>query len=156
MRPSRSAASTIATPMRSLTDPPGLNISSLANSSAPASGARRDSRTIGVRPTCAEMLIGIEAIRPTMLGRAAAGGSADERAEAGLGGLLAGLALDRDGLGGTHEVTRVRGDLLGLAAQLVRAVQDRPLTRPGVHDEARHAFALVEGVEHVGDVLGVF
>ena len=30
MRPSRSAASSIATPMRSLTDPPGLNASSLA------------------------------------------------------------------------------------------------------------------------------
>jgi hypothetical protein len=29
MRPSRSAASSIATPMRSLTEPPGLNDSSL-------------------------------------------------------------------------------------------------------------------------------
>src|SRR5690348_5572188 len=105
IRPSRSAASTIATPMRSLTEPPGLYISSLANSSAPASGARRDSRTIGVRPTCAEMLIGIGGIRPAILGGEAAGRrSADERAEAGLRGLLTGLALDRDGLGGTHDV----------------------------------------------------
>jgi hypothetical protein len=37
--PSASAASIIATPMRSLTEPPGLNISSLANSSPGASGA---------------------------------------------------------------------------------------------------------------------
>ena len=36
MRPSRSAASIIATPMRSLTLPPGLNASSLPNSSTPS------------------------------------------------------------------------------------------------------------------------
>src|SRR4051794_31110657 len=61
IRPSASAASIIATPMRSLTDPPGLNISSLANSSTPA-GAMRVSWTMGVRPTWSAMLIGIPAI----------------------------------------------------------------------------------------------
>jgi hypothetical protein len=62
IRPSASAASIIATPMRSLTEPPGLNISSFANSDADASGRRRVSCTIGVRPTQSAMLIGIEAI----------------------------------------------------------------------------------------------
>ena len=62
IRPSASAASIIATPMRSLTEPPGLNISSLANSSARASGSRRVSCTIGVRPTWSAMLIGMSAI----------------------------------------------------------------------------------------------
>ena len=64
IRPSASAASIIATPMRSLTEPPGLNISSLAKTSPrrvrPAS---RVSCTIGVRPTWSAMLIGMEAIR---------------------------------------------------------------------------------------------
>src|SRR3954453_4634447 len=61
MIPSASAASIIATPIRSLTDPPGLNISSLANSWAP-SGAMRVSCTIGVAPTWSAMLIGIPGI----------------------------------------------------------------------------------------------
>src|SRR4051794_19206944 len=65
IRPSASAASIIATPMRSLTDPPGLSISSLANSEPGASGASRVSCTIGVRPTQSAMLIGIAAIHPT-------------------------------------------------------------------------------------------
>ncbi len=47
--PSASAASIIATPMRSLTEPPGLNISSLANTCAVS--VSRASWTIGVRPT---------------------------------------------------------------------------------------------------------
>src|SRR3954468_15129227 len=64
IRPSASAASIIATPMRSLTDPPGLNISSLANSSPGASDSRRVSCTIGVRPTQSAMLTGIRAITP--------------------------------------------------------------------------------------------
>ena len=52
MRPSASAASIIATPIRSLTEPPGLNISSLPKISAPASSpASRVNWTIGVRPT---------------------------------------------------------------------------------------------------------
>ena len=50
MMPSASAASIIATPIRSFTEPPGLSISSFANSSTP-SGAIRVSCTIGVRPT---------------------------------------------------------------------------------------------------------
>src|SRR3954453_22167952 len=61
IRPSFSAASIMATPIRSLTDPPGLNISSLPKS-APPSGARRPSWTIGVRPTWSAMLIGMEPI----------------------------------------------------------------------------------------------
>jgi hypothetical protein len=52
--PSRSAASTIATPSRSLTDPPGLKYSSFATTSAPASPASLFSATSGVRPTSAE------------------------------------------------------------------------------------------------------
>ena len=52
IRPSRSAASIMATPIRSLTEPPGLNISSLREDLAlPPSGASRVSCTIGVRPT---------------------------------------------------------------------------------------------------------
>src|ERR1700754_3033267 len=62
IRPSRSAASIIATPMRSLTEPPGLNISSLPNTRPPPSGASRANSTIGVRPTWSAMLIGISAI----------------------------------------------------------------------------------------------
>ena len=63
--PSRSAASIIETPIRSLTLPPGLSDSSLANSRTPraaCSPAMRVSSTIGVPPTCAEMLIGIGGI----------------------------------------------------------------------------------------------
>src|SRR4051812_24728201 len=60
MRPSSSAAWIIATPMRSFTDPPGLNISSLPNTRA--SGASRVRCTIGVRPTWSAMLIGMAPI----------------------------------------------------------------------------------------------
>src|ERR1700730_5628405 len=71
IRPSRSAASIIATPIRSLTLPPGLNDSSLANSCAPPSGASRLSSTIGVLPTWAAMLVGIGDIpSPTVRGLA--------------------------------------------------------------------------------------
>src|SRR5437763_1289292 len=64
IRPSRSAASIIATPIRSLTLPPGLNASSLAKMRTPRSSAwvpasRPRSSTIGVFPTSSEMLIGI-------------------------------------------------------------------------------------------------
>src|SRR5215203_6019524 len=103
IRPSRSAACTMATPIRSLTEPPGLYISSLANRVAPASGARRLSCTIGVRPMCSAMLIGIDPIvrrQPTGDGGSSGPALADERAEARLCGLLACLALDRDGLRG--------------------------------------------------------
>src|SRR4051812_40415555 len=62
IRPSASAASIIATPMRSLTEPPGLNISSLPKMSAPPSGASRANCTIGVWPTWSAMLRGIIAV----------------------------------------------------------------------------------------------
>ena len=57
MRPCASAASIIATPMRSFTLPPGLYASSLPNSRTP-SGARRVSSTMGVRPTWSAMFDG--------------------------------------------------------------------------------------------------
>ena len=89
MRPSRSAASIMATPMRSLTEPPGLNASSLPYSStSTSSGSRRVSRTIGVLPTCAAMLIGIAPIQSPRVppgaapSAAEAAGSAVERASA--------------------------------------------------------------------------
>ena len=52
IRPSRSAASIIATPIRSLTEPPGLSISSLAKTSPRASSpSSLVICTMGVRPT---------------------------------------------------------------------------------------------------------
>src|SRR6185295_16231167 len=59
IRPSASAASIIATPMRSLTLPPGLCDSSFPITSAPQSGATRPSLTIGVLPTRSARLSGI-------------------------------------------------------------------------------------------------
>src|SRR5262245_6517217 len=59
MRPSASAASIIATPIRSLTLPAGLYASSFPISSAPQSGATRVSPTIGVLPTRSARLSGI-------------------------------------------------------------------------------------------------
>ena len=50
-RPSASAASIIAIPMRSFTEPPGLRNSSFASSSPGTSRESRSSRTIGVSPT---------------------------------------------------------------------------------------------------------
>ena len=52
--PASSAASIIATPIRSLTEPPGLKYSSLAQTWAPSPSASRSSRTIGVSPTTAD------------------------------------------------------------------------------------------------------
>src|SRR5215217_1327815 len=49
--PSRSAASIIAIPIRSLFEPPGLRYSSFASSVGRTSRAIRSSRTIGVPPT---------------------------------------------------------------------------------------------------------
>src|SRR5207302_4562563 len=64
--PSASAASIIATPIRSLTLPPGLKDSSFANSRTPASDAAPSSMaaisTRGVFPTSSSMLIGIRPI----------------------------------------------------------------------------------------------
>ena len=53
--PSRSAASIMATPIRSLTEPPGLKNSSLATTSPGRSAPRRGSATSGVLPTTAEL-----------------------------------------------------------------------------------------------------
>ena len=55
IRPSASAASIIATPIRSLIEPPGLNHSSLATISAPSPSPTRPSATIGVSPTTPEV-----------------------------------------------------------------------------------------------------
>ena len=49
--PSRSAASIIASPIRSLFDPPGFMYSSFASRVAGTSCESRGSRTIGVFPT---------------------------------------------------------------------------------------------------------
>ena len=49
--PSRSAASIIATPIRSLTEPPGFRYSSFATTSAPRPSPRRRRATSGVPPT---------------------------------------------------------------------------------------------------------
>jgi hypothetical protein len=49
--PSRSAASIIAMPMRSLFDPPGFNCSSFARMVPGTSAEIRSRRTIGVLPT---------------------------------------------------------------------------------------------------------
>ena len=82
MRPSRSAASIIATPMRSFTEPPGLATSSLPKTRTP-SGTMRVNSTIGVPPTCSAMLIGIRPIpAPTL--RAPAAGTARRSASAGV------------------------------------------------------------------------
>ena len=64
IRPSHSAASIIDTPIRSLTLPPGLKASSLANSSTSRSPAIRLSASIGVRPTSSEISIGIRGNSP--------------------------------------------------------------------------------------------
>ena len=48
--PSRSAASISATATRSLIEPPGLSISTLATTSGVSPAARRESRTSGVSP----------------------------------------------------------------------------------------------------------
>ena len=54
MSPSRSAASIIDRPMRSLTEPPGLKLSSLATTVAPAPSVTLLSRTSGVPPMRSE------------------------------------------------------------------------------------------------------
>ena len=55
--PSRSAASIIASPMRSLFEPPGLRNSSFARIVPGTSRETRSSRTIGVEPT-RSMIVG--------------------------------------------------------------------------------------------------
>jgi hypothetical protein len=67
--PSASAASIMATPMRSFTLPAGLYASSFPSSSAPQSGATRVRRTSGVPPTRSERLSGIARATGLMLTR---------------------------------------------------------------------------------------
>ena len=55
IKPSRSAASIIATPIRSFTEPPGLRNSSFATTSPGRSGPSRGNATSGVFPTTAEL-----------------------------------------------------------------------------------------------------
>src|SRR5947208_2757774 len=55
-RPSRSAASIIATPMRSFTDPPGLKNSALAYTGVRIPCVTRFSRTSGVQPMVSRIL----------------------------------------------------------------------------------------------------
>ncbi len=62
IRPSASAASIIATPIRSLIEPPGLNHSSLATSSASRPDPTRRSATIGVSPTTPEASAAIRSV----------------------------------------------------------------------------------------------
>src|SRR5437867_572000 len=57
--PRRSASSTMATPMRSLTLPPGLNDSTFAMTVAPSGLGRRLRRTIGVCPMSSRTLAAI-------------------------------------------------------------------------------------------------
>jgi hypothetical protein len=66
--PSASAASIIATPMRSLTDPPGLKYSSLAQTSAPTPSPRRSRATIGVLPTTSPASRPIRVAAPASVG----------------------------------------------------------------------------------------
>src|SRR5207244_9495549 len=64
-RPSRSAASIIRSPIRSLTEPPGLSISSLPSRVHSTSGPILSSRNSGVRPTrsSSESAASISALR---------------------------------------------------------------------------------------------
>ena len=55
IKPSRSALSIIATPIRSLTEPPGLKYSTLATTSPATSAPRRGRETSGVLPTTADV-----------------------------------------------------------------------------------------------------
>src|SRR5712691_2134894 len=57
--PRRSASSTMATPMRSLTLPPGLNDSTFAITVAPSGLGRRLRRTMGVCPMSSRTLVAI-------------------------------------------------------------------------------------------------
>src|SRR6266567_9537174 len=51
----------MARPMRSLTDPPGLRLSTLATTGVRVSAARRDKRTNGVLPTASRIVSRISA-----------------------------------------------------------------------------------------------
>ena len=114
--PSSSAASIIATPIRSLTEPPGLKYSSLAQTSPASPSASRSSSTIGVSPTTAESLS--SPIRHQMKYMPAAG----------LFGLAAGDFGDR----GLAEDLAQGGDALGPDAAGLVGLLRRPCRRgPG-------------------------
>ena len=66
-RPSRSAASTMATAMRSLTLPPGLRASSFPSTAAAPAGTTRLRRTRGVRPISSSTLAATSMSLPVSL-----------------------------------------------------------------------------------------
>ena len=85
-RPSRSAASIIASPIRSLFEPPGFMNSSFASSVAPVSAPNETRRTIGVEPTRSRRVgyvppMSAEAYPRDGVGRAGRGGSVAEKGE---------------------------------------------------------------------------
>src|SRR5437764_12769662 len=101
MRPSASAASIIATPIRSLTLPPGLNDSTLANSSTPSAasgGSIRVSCTIGVAPTYSAMLTGTLPIGESSLvtGPQTLGGARQPVGDVGLAALAQDVGAELD------------------------------------------------------------
>src|SRR6266516_1310099 len=124
IRPSASAASIIATPMRSFTLPAGLWASSFAISSAPHEGASRVSRTRGVFPTRSARLSGTSAPRrpgsgvvraPLIVERLLAG----RELEVVLGRERAGLAkADDDRVVGLHRVVHEALHLLAVHPHL--------------------------------------
>src|SRR6478672_4401112 len=130
MRPSASAASIMAIPMRSLTLPPGLKASTLANSSTPSAasaGSIRVSWTIGVAPTYSAMLTGILPIAGSSLvtAREALGRGGEPLGDVGLAALaqhvgaerdVARDALDREAAGGQEVVEPVE-----MAVEVVEA-----------------------------------
>src|SRR4051812_33975694 len=118
--PSSSAASIIATPIRSLTEPPGLKYSSFAQISAPPSSPRRRSATSGVLPTTAE------ASAPILIRR-----SSSDVVHPGAG--LLGLAARDFGDSRLAEALAQGGHSLGPdAARLVGLLPDPPVER--LHD----------------------
>src|SRR4051794_19635137 len=118
--PSCSAASIIATPIRSFTEPPGLSASSLAKSStSDASGATRVSCTIGVAPTCSAMLIGTRAMAARSVARR---GLASGLVHRGLQRLVGGQRIAR---GGDHAGRKgVRGGAGRLHEQVLHHLLD--------------------------------
>src|SRR3954468_5484892 len=72
--PSRSAASIIASPIRSLFDPPGFMYSSFASRFTGIPSTIRSSRTIGVSPTSSRTVEYSRAMQITVIGRGNVGG----------------------------------------------------------------------------------
>src|SRR5256714_7442791 len=128
IRPWASAASIIATPIRSFTLPAGLYASSLAISSAPQPGARRVSRRSGVPPTRSATLSG----RSTSRGS----GSGVVRARLIVPRLLAGreleVVLGREGAG----LAEADDDLVVRLHDVSGAVRDLLPVHPRLEHEA--------------------